>query len=82
MIVTAGAAGAFVAAGGTPLHVAAERVDAADTTGAGDAFVGALAVRLRVADDVEAAARFAVRAGTLSVTRPGTMTAFATADEL
>jgi ribokinase len=54
----------------------------ADTTGAGDAFIGALAVRLREGDALRDAAAFAVRAAALSVTRPGTMPAYATASEL
>ena len=82
VIVTAGADGAFVAEGGPVCHVRAERVEPVNTTGAGDAFVGALAVRLRAGDALEEAAAFAVRAATLSVTRAGTMLAFPTADEV
>ncbi len=81
-IVTAGAEGCYVAAGRDVDRVPAPRVEPVDTTGAGDQFVGALAVRLRAGDDVEAAVRFAVRAATLSVTRPGTMPAYVTADEI
>lgn len=77
IVVTAGAAGCFVARGGEPtVHVTAPRVEVEDTTGAGDAFVGALAVRLNARDDLVEAARFAVRAAALSVTRPGTMPAY------
>jgi ribokinase len=82
VVVTAGAAGAYVAAEGAPAHVQAEAVEPVDTTGAGDAFVGALAVRLRAGDELTSAAAFAVRAATISVTRPGTMLAFAAADEV
>jgi ribokinase len=82
VIVTAGADGAFVAAGGPVRHARADRVVPVNTTGAGDAFVAALAVRLRAGDALEDAAAFAVRAATLSVTRPGTMLAFPTADEV
>ena len=82
VIVTAGSAGAFVAAGGPARHLRAERVEPVDTTGAGDAFVGALATRLRVGEGLEDAAAFAVRAATVSVMRSGTMPAFPTADEV
>jgi len=81
-VVTAGAAGAYVAAGRGVEHVAATAVEPVDTTGAGDAFVGALAVRLRAGDTLSKAAAFSVRAATISVTRPGTMTAFATSGEI
>jgi ribokinase len=75
-IVTAGAAGCFFELDGRIEHVAAPAVEAVDTTGAGDQFVGALAVRLRIGDELPAAIEFAVRAAALSVTRPGTMPAF------
>lgn len=83
VVVTAGEAGAYLAARGRAVvHIAAPHVPATDTTGAGDAFLGALAVRLRIGDGIEAAARYAVRASALSVTRPGTMEAFASAAEI
>jgi len=81
-IVTAGAAGAWIAEDDRSTHAPAAMVDAVDTTGAGDAFVGALAVRLRLGDELVDAARFAVTAAALSVTRRGTMPAFANAEEI
>jgi ribokinase len=82
VVVTAGAYGAYVAEGRVVEHVAAPSVEPADTTGAGDAFVGALAVRLRERDSLLAASSFAVRAASLSVTRSGTMLAFPTHEEV
>jgi ribokinase len=82
VIVTAGGDGCYVATGGPADHLPSPRVAVADTTGAGDAFIGALAVRLRDGDDLRDAAAYAVRAAALSVTRPGTMPAYATAEEL
>jgi ribokinase len=77
VIVTAGPLGAFVASEGEfREHIAAPSVDVVDTTGAGDAFVAALAVRLRAGDDLFAATRFAVSAASVSVTRLGTIPAF------
>jgi ribokinase len=83
VIVTAGAAGAFVVEkGGTVEHVVAPVVTAVDTTGAGDAFVGALASRLRLGWPMIDSVAFGVRAASIAVTRPGTMHAFPTAGEL
>nr|WP_308253301.1 PfkB family carbohydrate kinase [Pseudonocardia sp. ICBG601] len=42
-----------------------------DTTGSGDAFLAAVAVRLAAGDDLPDAARYAVRAGALAVTVAG-----------
>ncbi|MGA3031518.1 MAG: ribokinase [Candidatus Limnocylindrales bacterium] len=78
VIVTAGEDGAYLGrAGGRGGHIAAPRVQAVDTTGAGDAFVGALAACLRDGLDLVEAATCAVSAAALSVTRPGTLEAFA-----
>lgn len=49
-------------------------VQAVDTTAAGDTFIGALAVALGEGSELDAAARFAVRAAALSVTRVGAQT--------
>ena len=79
VIVTAGEDGAYVAsANGPGQHITAPRVEALDTTGAGDAFVGALAACMRDGSSVLDAATFAVSAAALSVTRPGTLEGFAT----
>lgn len=54
-----------------PLHLPAFRVKAVDTTAAGDAFNGGLAVALLAGKSLEEATRFACAAGALAVTRPG-----------
>jgi ribokinase len=80
VVVTAGDAGAYVAppGGEDVTHVKAPAVpDVVDTTGAGDAFIGALVCRLRERDDLIAASEFAVKAASVSVGRPGTIQAFA-----
>ena len=82
VIVTAGEAGAFLAADGQVEHLPSPKVDVVDTTGAGDAFIGALAVRLRQGAQLRDAVAFAVRAASLSVTRPGSMPSYPTAAEL
>jgi ribokinase len=54
-----------------PQPIPAYPVQAVDTTAAGDAFVGALAVALGEGHDLLAAARFASAAAAISVSRPG-----------
>lgn len=72
VVLTAGAQGSFVAAGGRVEHVPAQRVDnAVDTTGAGDAFTAALAVCLAEGGDLVDAARFASRAAAHCVRHHG-----------
>ncbi|WP_402463304.1 ribokinase [Isoptericola aurantiacus] len=68
---------------GQPVVVPTPHVEAVDTTGAGDAFVGALAYRIAVGDSLVDAARVAVRVGAFSVATPGAQPSFPTAqDEL
>lgn len=73
-VVTLGARGAVVAADTTSI-IAPFRVDAIDTTGAGDAFCGALAARLAAGDELRRAAVFASAAGALATTKPGAVPA-------
>ncbi|MCZ0973273.1 PfkB family carbohydrate kinase [Streptomyces albulus] len=53
-----------------------------DTTGAGDAFTGALATRLAGGAALADAARFAVRVGAAAVTKPGAQPSYPTAEDL
>ncbi|MCL1899220.1 MAG: ribokinase [Promicromonosporaceae bacterium] len=81
VIVTQGAAGALVAEAGTRglmrvESVPAPRVTAVDTTGAGDAFVGAIAFRLAQGDGLVEAAQYANRVGAFAVTKRGTQPAY------
>jgi ribokinase len=83
IVVTAGSDGAYLARAGSPTeHIQAPVVASIDTTGAGDAFVGALAAQLRAGMSVTDAARFAVVAAAVSVTHAGTLRAFATAEDV
>lgn len=71
-VITMGDAGAVLAEPGeTPVHLPAPRVTAVDTTGAGDAFIGALAARLAKGDTLVESVAYAVKAGAVAVTRPG-----------
>ncbi|WP_138444849.1 ribokinase [Sinomonas susongensis] len=71
VVITLGAAGAIFSNGGPPVRLAAPGTTAVDTTGAGDAFVGALSSRLATGAPLEEAVRFAVRVGSFAVTRHG-----------
>jgi ribokinase len=83
VIVTRGAAGAVLhRTGRAPLEQAAFAVDVVDTTGAGDAFNGALAWALSRGERIEDALQLACAAGALSTGAVGARTALPTADEL
>ncbi|MDG9702094.1 ribokinase [Streptomyces sp. DH37] len=82
VVVTLGASGALLSGPGGTVRVPSPAVEAVDTTGAGDAFTGALAWRLARGDGLEEAVRLAVRVGAAAVTRPGAQAAFPTGDEL
>lgn len=83
VVVTLGGAGCLVAQrGDAPVRVPAPRVDAVDTTGAGDTFCGVLAAALAGGATLVDAARTASFAGALAVTRPGAQDAVPTADEV
>lgn len=77
-VITVGEAGAVFAQDRAVQHLAAPKVDVVDTTGAGDAFVGALATRLARGDSLEDAVAYAVRAGAAAVTKEGAQGALPT----
>jgi ribokinase len=70
-VVTAGAHGAALAGPNATATISAFRVDAVDTVGAGDTFVGALAVALAAGIPAAEAVRAAAAAGATAATRPG-----------
>lgn len=75
-IITCGAAGAMLfTRAGDRLHQPAAPVDVVDTTGAGDALVGAFAAALSRGDPTEAALAEGVAAGSLACTRCGAVAA-------
>jgi ribokinase len=80
VVVTVGKDGAVFSDGESTEHLPAPRVDVVDTTGAGDAFVGALAASLARDDSLRDAVAYAVRAGAASVTKEGAQGALPTPD--
>ena len=70
-IVTLGADGALIAVGDAATKMPAPAVEAVNSTGAGDTFVGAFAAELARGASAHEAVRYAVAAAALSVTVPG-----------
>ena len=79
VVTTLGADGALLVTAGRVAHVAAPRVAALDTTGAGDGFIGCFAQTLVETGDVDAAVARAVRYAALSVTSRGAQAAYVSA---
>lgn len=83
VLVSLGASGAvLVRPDGSALDIPAPKVAAVDATGAGDALNGALAATLAAGSDLDEAARRAVAAASLSVTRAGAREGMPTSAEL
>jgi ribokinase len=76
-IVTLGSQGAvFIPADGQLINVAAPKVTAVDTTGAGDAFVGAFAYSIASGQDPVTAMTLGIKVASLSVTRKGAQSSY------
>ena len=71
VIITLGAKGALIYTDEFQEEIPAEKVEAIDTTAAGDVFNGALAVALSENKNIRDAVRFACKAASISVTRIG-----------
>ncbi|MBN1401416.1 MAG: ribokinase [Anaerolineae bacterium] len=81
-IVTLGAQGALLVTPDEAVHVPARQVQVVDTTAAGDAFVGGLAVALLKGLDLDEAVRYATCAGTLATTVLGAQTSLPSAAQV
>lgn len=82
LVVTLGVAGAAIAEpDGDVTRVPAPAVDAVDTTGAGDAFVGAFSFGMAAGWSVPDAARLGCACASDSVTRSGTQSSYPTPDQ-
>lgn len=75
VVMTLGARGALVADDDLT-EIASPQVTPVDTTGAGDAFAGALCARLLKGDSLVEAARYATRVGAFAVTGPGAQASY------
>lgn len=86
VLVTLGSAGSVVLDSTNTaepvVRIAPTVVDAVDTTGAGDAFTGAVAARLADGSTLADAARYASVAAALAATKKGTQTAYPTVAEV
>ncbi|MFC3577676.1 ribokinase [Streptomyces yaanensis] len=82
VVVTLGSQGALVADAQSMTRVPSVKVEAVDTTGAGDAFTAALAWRLGTGSSLPDAAAYAARVGAAAVTRPGAQESYPTAEEV
>lgn len=81
VVVTLGSAGAALATTEYAIHINSPKVEAIDTTGAGDAFVGALAASLAAGDNLQIACQRAVRVAAHSVTGHGAQTSYPSTTE-
>ena len=82
VIITLGGLGTVVSDGGSCRSIPPFPVAAVDTTAAGDAFAGALAVRWAEGAELFEAATFASAAGAIAATRPGAQPSLPTRAEI
>jgi len=82
VVITLGKMGAFFTNGKEKLMVSSIKVNAVDTTGAGDAFNGGFATAIASGADIKTALRFANCVGALSVTKRGTSPAMPHKEEI
>ena len=75
LIVTMGSKGSLICDGENAAFVKAHKVEAVDTTGAGDCYCGALCVALSEGASLIEAAEFATKASAIAVQRPGAQNA-------
>lgn len=73
LIITLGEYGAYYSDGTQRFTLPAFRVEAVDSTAAGDAFNGGLAVRLAAGDSIREAMRYASACGAITATRRGSV---------
>jgi len=82
VILTLGAAGALLVSGGRLTAIPAAFTKAVDTSGAGDTVAGVTAAALTLGHSAADALRLGMWAAAVTVTRPGTVSAFPSADEM
>lgn len=82
VIVTLGNLGAMLVNNKKASRIPTRKIDAVDTTGAGDVFNGALAFAIASGRDIEAAIKFANAAAALACTKMGAQPSIPTIDEV
>ncbi len=82
VVVTCGDKGALFSRGKHHTHIPSFIVEAIDSTGAGDAFNGALACALAAGVEIDAALEKASAAGALATTRPGAQASMPGRDDI
>ncbi len=82
LIATMGDQGAMITTADSSVWIAAHKVNAIDSTAAGDAFNGVLATRLLKGESLETAGRYACVAGALAATRLGAVPSLPTFSEV
>jgi ribokinase len=82
MVVTLGKKGVFVKNAQIQEYIKAPDVKVIDTAGAGDAFAGSFMFKYAKTKDIIAAAKFANKVATISVTRQGTYKSVPTKQEI
>lgn len=82
VVVTLGGDGLAACEQGASWRLPSTKVEVVDTSGAGDAFCAALAVKLARHETLRQACEWAGHAAAISVTRPGTIEAFPTVNDL
>lgn len=81
-VVTLGGSGCVLRDGGLISHLPAPEVVARDTTGAGDVFCGVFCAEWLATGDPQAAARLAIRAASVAVTKLGTLSGIPNSAEI
>ena len=82
VIITLGENGCYVLSNGVGKHISANKVSVVDSTGAGDAFVGALAHFLDLGIDIFESSKRASAVASISVQGKGTQSSFPERDQL
>ena len=82
LILTMGEHGAYYSGPDGAFMMPAFRIEPVDSTAAGDAFNGGLAVRLAAGDDIRSAMRYASACGALTTMRRGSLPSLPSANEV
>lgn len=83
VLITQGKHGAsYLEAAGYRFKTAGYKVEAVDTTAAGDSFIGGLLTRLSCGDTMEQAMEYAMKVGAITVSRRGAQSSLPSAEEV